>query len=334
MKHTEITNIVQLAQFLNIDHSYLSDFINNGWEVPVNEETKISNTLPHAITVSISALHRRKFALNEMKLKKKGRINLLGIEYRTVFEVRDPMLNNGLKSVYYHLRQLYHPQNSVHGYVRHRSIKTNAKRHLGKKVVLRFDIKDFFGAINEKKVNETFINLGFQDKISDILTKLTTHERKLAQGFCTSPLLANIFCANMDYDFEKLSDSMNCSYTRYSDDCYFSSNETLPSQIEIDKILSDYGFSLNLTKWKIMKKGGNQYVTGLTVVDKINPRIPRRIKNQIRYNYFFYSQSFTKPEYFDYLMHPKHLEGWLKYINSIEPWFVQNLKYKYGDLFD
>jgi len=333
MNHAEITNIIQLAQYLNIDPIYLTEFNNNGWEVPVRLETKISETPPHAKIINISSLYKKKFALNELKLKKKGKTNLLEIEYRTVFEVRDPKLKIGLKSIYYHLRQLYHPQNSVHGYVRNRSIRTNAKRHLAKKLILRFDIKDFFGSINEEKVKEIFEKLGFQNEISELLTKLTTHEKKLAQGFCTSPLLANIYCTNMDFAFEELAESMNCTYTRYSDDCYFSSNNVLPSQIEIANILSIFGFKLNLKKWKIMKKGGNQYVTGLTVVDKLNPRIPRRIKNQIRFNYYFYSIDVDEPYRYDYLMHRKHLEGWLRYIYSVEPWFVEKLKIKYGELY-
>jgi hypothetical protein len=78
------------------------------------------------------------------------------------------------------------------GFERSQSIVTNALRHEGKAVVVRMDLKDFFGTTSAAKVLAFFRSLGWGSEASDLLTDLTTHEGGLPQGAPTSPRLANL----------------------------------------------------------------------------------------------------------------------------------------------
>ena len=73
-----------------------------------------------------------------------------------------------------------------------------------------------------------------------------------------------------------------------------------------------------------MRRGGPQYVTGLYVGCADGPRIPRRIKRQMRRICFLIEQ-FGFQVYFDDFggdaarMVPNRLFGWARYIASVEP---------------
>ena len=99
-----------------------------------------------------------------------------------------------------------------------------------------------------------------------------------------------------------------------------------------------------------MKRGWHQYVTGLTVFDKQSPRISKKTKRKLRQqiyyinkfgyrSYVLYDLEKTPQDYFsssslrdevdskiEYLQ--RKLNGWLLFINSIEPRFAK----KYSDL--
>lgn len=47
--------------------------------------------------------------------------------------------------------------NNCHGFVRNRSILTNAKKHIGHKNILNIDIKDFFPSITQNMVVKEFL---------------------------------------------------------------------------------------------------------------------------------------------------------------------------------
>lgn len=92
-----------------------------------------------------------------------------------------------------------------------------------------------------------------------------------------------------------------------------------------------------------MRRGQNQYVTGLTVFDSEQPRIAKRVKRKIRQEIYFINKFGYKGHIFHILkvneqsyendvvvkqkveaeilrLHTK-LKGWLLFINSIEPNF-------------
>ena len=271
---------------------------------------------------------------------------------RTVYKVIDPTLSLLQKNLETSInRQVEFPP-CVQGFVRKRSIVTNANKHLGRKFIVTCDIKLFFESISIASIINAFQNLGCSAAIAENLAGLCTLDGFLAQGLSTSPVLANVVSLNMDRDLLSLYKHYNCAFTRYADDITISGDDGLPSKAELDEILKKRGFQLNHAKFKIQKKGQKQYVTGLTVFDEKYPRIPKRIKKWLRLNIFYINKygfeshvckilnidrrdlendDMKQQEVHDYCYElNKKLKGWIDYINSVEPKLAKKFYEQYN----
>src|SRR5947209_19928454 len=101
----------------------------------------------------------------------------------------------------------------VHGFRRGRSILSYAAPHVGRRIVLRFDLRDFFPSIPSSRVHALFRTIGYPVVVARLLTGLCTNavpedvwgpgagdwrQRRhyryphLPQGAPTSPALANL----------------------------------------------------------------------------------------------------------------------------------------------
>lgn len=166
------------------------------------------------------------------------------------------------------------PHAKAHGFIRGRSILTNISEHLGKEIIIKMDIKDFFPTIFHSRVLGLFLYLGYPKNVAENLAMLTTFKGRLPIGAPTSPSIANLICRKMDCRFMKLGESIGFSYTRYADDIAISgSNKSLNSYIPFFKsIINEEGFEVNEEKLRILRKGGRQRVTGIVVNKKPNVR--------------------------------------------------------------
>jgi hypothetical protein len=260
---------------------------------------------------------------------------------RTVYKVIEPTLSLLQKNLEtsINLKIEFHP--CVQGFIKNRSIVTNANKHLGRKFILNCDIKNYFDSISIADVFNAFQYLGCSAEIAENLARLCTLDGFLAQGLSTSPVLANVVSMEMDKELLSLSEKYNCVFTRYSDDITISGNNGLPSKAELAKILDKHGFEINHDKFNVQKRGQKQYVTGLTVFDEEYPRIPKRIKKWLRLNFFYINKygfvshvckilnidardlendGMKQQEVDDYCYElNKKLKGWIDYINSVEP---------------
>ena len=250
-------------------------------------------------------------------------------QYRTVYKAINyalPLIHKNLETAI-NLSENFPPY--VHGFVRKRSIVTNAKNHLAKKFILNADINNFFESIKIGKVADVFLELGCKEEIAKILAQICTLDGFLAQGLNTSPVLANIACREMDKELFDLSRRYNCKFTRYADDITISGDENMPNKPEIEEIFNKYGFQLNHKKYKIQKRGQSQYVTGLTVFDKEHPRLPKKIKKNLRLILYFANkygfenhlkQNNIDPENSDAILEQIYkIEGWIKFMFCVEP---------------
>ncbi len=331
MNHTEINTIGLLANYLKLDKSELGLICDNEFQIIELGETKIFSSE----NVIVSLL------LKKYIIPKK-------VGFRTVYSPYSDTLINCLKILNTNLSKLYEAPSCVHGFVKGRNIKTNATPHLGKKFVYQFDIKNYFESIRSVRIIESLQELGFSEHTSDLISRIVCYNGHLVQGFHTSPTIANIVFRKLDELFEDLGE--NVDYTRYADDLFFSSDVELNIQDEIESVLLRFGFTLNERKYKLMKRGQNQYVTGLTVFDELHPRISKRKKKELRqeiyyikkYGYkghVFHLLGVTKKEYKNDFGIQEMVElemkrvyakvnGWLMFINSVEPEFSQ----KYLDI--
>jgi retron-type reverse transcriptase len=177
-----------------------------------------------------------------------------------------------------------HP--AVHGFEKGRSIVTNAAVHADQAVVIRMDIRDFFHSTSADRVEDYFRRVGWDRKAAGLLTRLTTNDKRLAQGAPTSPRLANLVNYQMDVRLAGLAQSHQARYTRYADDLTFSLSQDrhrAPNLLIASAkcILADYGYTLHhKRKLHIRRRHQRQDVTGLTVNQGV--RLPRRTRRRLR----------------------------------------------------
>lgn len=180
---------------------------------------------------------------------------------------------------------LYLGKPSVHGFVQNKSIITNARLHVNKKILVNLDLSDFFSSVSFGRIKGIFLNhpFNFNEEVSSALTRICCHDGSLPQGAPTSPILSNFVCRQLDNEFMKLSKSSKVLYSRYADDITISTNlKCLPKSVgtienekielsnEIKKIIQKNGFKINDEKLRFAVKSNRQEVTGLIVNNFVN----------------------------------------------------------------
>lgn len=204
------------------------------------------------------------------------------------------------KKLNFILQLEYQPNVSAHGFINGRNILSNAKVHVGKRIVFNVDLKDFFPSINFGRVRGLFLSkpFNFNTEIATILAQLCCYEGALPQGAPTSPVISNMLCVRLDRELRHLARRTNCFYTRYADDITFSTDRrvfhsdvathTFISEgvfdLSIGSILMDIietnGYKVNFQKLHISHNGRRKQVTGIVVNEKLN--VPRRYIRKIR----------------------------------------------------
>ena len=209
-----------------------------------------------------------------------------------------------------------------HGFVRGRSIVTNARGHIGKARILTMDIQDFFPSIKEEQVREVFQSAGYSLSAAERLTEICCFQGKLPQGAPSSPYLANLFCRELDEELGEIARKYELIYTRYADDMTFSGDKELEFLIPlVEDMLRKYGFSINEEKTRI----GNNHkmVTGLLLEEntmKIPKHFKRKLKQEIyyckKYGVFSHLQNTGETNRVNFR---EYLYGKAYYIKMVEP---------------
>jgi RNA-directed DNA polymerase len=218
----------------------------------------------------------------------------------------------------------YSAPEHVHGFVRGKSTVSNASQHLSQSCVLRVDLQEFFPSIDASRVAQALKLYGLEDDATSLCLRLVCLEGRLPIGLSTSPMLSNIVFEMTDHRLAAYCQTRGLNFTRYVDDLRFSGSVADEHLAEIKDILHGDGWIVNDRKTAFMRRGGPQYVTGLYVGCADGPRIPRRIKRQMRwishivekFGYESYMDDFGGEEA---LMRPERLLGWAKYIAAVEP---------------
>lgn len=169
------------------------------------------------------------------------------------------------------------------------SIKDNAKFHRNQKVLINYDIQDYFGSITQYDVENFFSALGYYKDISMILSKFCCYKGSLPQGAITSPGLSNTITIGLDQELIDYALQNKLRYTRYADDISFS-GDILPKDIYkyISKTLYKFGFQLNHKKSKVLKYYQRQVVTGIVVNKKMQK--DKKYRNKIRQEVYYISK--------------------------------------------
>jgi RNA-directed DNA polymerase len=189
----------------------------------------------------------------------------------------------------------------AHGFRRRLSVRTNAQPHVGKQVILRLDIKDFFGSIHFGRVRGLLTALGYGYPVATTLAAVMTEAvrqpvvvgdarffppvgpRVCPQGAPTSPGLSNAVVVKLDRRLAGLARRYGFSYTRYADDLTFSGNDIAAAhalRLLAPRVVEEEGFIVNERKTQVRRNGSRQTVTGVVVNDVLG--LSRQDRRRLR----------------------------------------------------
>ena len=195
------------------------------------------------------------------------------------------------------LMAVYGTRGPVHGFVRARSVKTNARRHLGARWLLNFDLKDFFPSIHYGRVAGLFSGKAYDlpAPVAALIARICCHKAELPVGAPTSPVVANMICAKLDAQLKSLAWASDCTYTRYADDMSISTRaEMFPHDIVVrDPVTKNWvlsqklvnliqanTFEVNPYKTRVRSDHSGQQVTGVRINAGLN--VSKDLHRQVR----------------------------------------------------
>lgn len=212
------------------------------------------------------------------------------------------------------------------------SLKDNAKIHVGKHILLKLDIKDFFDNISFMDVYRTCFS-DFPKSIGMLFTYLVCYDEHLPQGAVTSPMISNLILKDFDEEVGHFCELRNISYTRYSDDLTFSGDFKVREVISfVSKLLKKQGLELNYQKIHVVRHHQRQLVTGVLVNNKVS--IPNFYKKNIRQE-MYYIRKYGVTSHLEYYhqdmnehVYLKSLLGKMNYVLQVKPSLKEFLDYR------
>lgn len=197
------------------------------------------------------------------------------------------------------------------GFVPGRSAIHHANRHVGREVVLSFDLADFFAHVSAGRIYGIYRTAGYPEPVAHYLAALATNQaprdvvntlagrpdpayallrRRLAtphlpQGAPTSPALANLAAYRLDCRLAGLADAVGATYSRYADDLVFSGDGRLARRTRmveqaVVEIAGAEGFRLHRAKTRRRSRADRQEVCGIVVNACTN--VPRRDYDRLK----------------------------------------------------
>lgn len=207
------------------------------------------------------------------------------------------------------------------GFEKGKSIVDNARPHIGKAVIVRMDLVDFFPSIKSSRVKKYFRAIGWTREAAKTLTKLTTHEGSLPQGAPTSPRLSNLVSYLFDAQIAGSAKTLNANYTRYADDITLSfqvdgGNEIHLLQAIVYDLCFYSGYKVHKKKGGVRRQHQQQLVTGLVVNESV--RLPRETRRRLRAVMHRMKTSQQDPLAPKPTMTPDQLAGWSSLMKMID----------------
>lgn len=228
----------------------------------------------------------------------------------------EPALRHVQRRIVRRLLQKVDAHPAALGFERGRSTVQNAALHAGRPVVLRMDVKDFFGSTGANRVGLLYANLGWDQQATELLLRLTTHAGSLPQGAPTSPRLSNLVNRRLDERLTGFADQIGARYTRYADDLTFSFDRdvalTIHEAIRMTKsALADDGYVLHeRRKLHIRRQHERQLVGGLVV--NVRPQLTRDRRRWLRAVEHHSANGRTMS------LSPTALQGWRAYRSMVD----------------
>ena len=252
-----------------------------------------------------------------------------------------------------------------YAYVKGRSIQQCAQQHVGTKWLVKLDLHNFFGSIDESQVFHTFHRMGYPRLISFELARICTrldsraprirnqskqytqipsysdHLRgHLPQGAPTSGALANAAAFGLDTRLAAIANDNDCVYTRYSDDLTFSPvgdfDRKAASKLiaRVETAIRLEHFDVHHKKTRVVPPGARHVVLGLMVQNdrvRLLPEFRRKLDVHIRgvdkHGLVEHAGHRGFRSIFSFI---NHVDGCLAFSSSIEPLFTTDARMRWN----
>lgn len=241
---------------------------------------------------------------------------------------------------------------AAHGFLRDRSIVSNAHAHAGADVIVKVDLADFFPTVTFGRVKGLLRRAGLPESVAILCALIATESprevvqfrgrtlfvatgpRGLPQGAPTSPAITNALCMRLDRRLSGLARVLGFTYTRYADDLTFSWRKATveaapegPPKAPIGALLRGVGavvraegFRINRSKTLVMRAGNAQRVTGLVVnpaADGVaKARVSRKVLRRLRAAIHNREHGMPLPDNAETL---DQLEGMAAFVHMVDP---------------
>jgi RNA-directed DNA polymerase len=219
-----------------------------------------------------------------------------------LFEIPPPLLCVLQRRLLHRVLDRVRVHECAHGFVRGRSVRSHAAAHVGRAMVIRMDLKDFFPSTNGARVFLLFRGLGYNVDVASLLTRLCVTQlswqqlqkvlrgrsydalralnetfgvNHLPQGAPSSPALANLCAFTLDQRLLAFAETFDATYTRYADDLVFSGDAKFAERYRsfvatARTIIADEGWHINAEKFRAMRNSARQSFTGVVVNERPN----------------------------------------------------------------
>ena len=218
-----------------------------------------------------------------------------------------------------------------------RSILSNAVLHANHNYLLRIDFEAFFPSIRGQDVvsllrknASTLRALVDSDEDIEIIRRLSCRHDRLTIGAPSSPAISNAVMFDLDTNWFDFSQKLEITYSRYADDLYFSTDSRgLLSGLMtvVRKSLAECQsprLFINEKKSVFTSRKRRRLATGLVLTSDRKVSIGRATKRKVKALAFQYLNGRLDGERL------KYLRGFLAYVRSVEPRFLESLRAKYG----
>ena len=213
----------------------------------------------------------------------------------------------------------------------------NALLHASQNYLLKIDFENFFPSISAEDVRSIMItnSANFDPQLTnadiEVVVETVCKNGALTIGAPSSPALCNAILYNFDLFVFETCQAQRVVYSRYADDIFLSTDEPnrLSDLLEtIRAKLAEGGrpvLRINEDKTVFTSRKRKRVVTGLVLTSDCRLSIGRKKKRQIRTMIHLYRNNGLADGEVSYL------RGYLAFVNSVEPEFLNRLKRKYGD---
>jgi len=233
-------------------------------------------------------------------------------------------LNRKILSTVYYPSYLHgglknNPDGSSRGHV------SNAKIHQGKRLIISADISGFFPSVNEQVIRNIWqCFFPFAPDVADMLTRLTSYQNELPQGWGPSSYLAQLVFWNSEHILYKNLHQRSIEYSRFIDDFTLSTNQTLTKK-DITRLFEEMalmcmrkGTRLKGKKCKVEARNRRQIVNKL-VVNNGQISLPSNYRKNLRARVHQFVLKKTPISSDEYVSKLRSINGKINYLRKFHP---------------